>query len=125
MILIIWIFISMNEKDIVELRYRLHKLEEKIDVLNKVEKYILIALIPISLFRLYIFILGLSIAELWVMIEKNKTQKEIDEYKNKLYENLEDFKIEVDDNLYKLYGNFASTDILEGEEYILNAKRDD
>ena len=115
----------MNEKDIVELRYRLYKLEEKIDVLNKVEKYILIALIPISLFRLYIFILGLSISELWIMVEKNKTQKEIDEYKNKLYEDLEDFKIEVDDNLYKLYGNFASTDILEGEEYIVNAKRDD
>ena len=98
---------------------------EELDTAETIEKIVLIALIPISLFRWMVLLIILSLIELGLIIYKNKLNREIEEYKNKLYEDLEDFKIEVDDNLYKLYGNFASTDILEGEEYIVNAKRDD
>lgn len=53
--------------------------KNKIDKLSKIEKGILIALIPISLLKIPVIIMILSIIELYIIITKNKIQQEIDE----------------------------------------------
>lgn len=55
---------------------------EELDTANKVERYVLIALIPISLFRWIILLIILSLIELGLIIYKNKLNKEIEEEEN-------------------------------------------
>ena len=55
---------------------------EELDTANKVERYILIALIPISLFRRIVLLIILSLIELGLIIYKNKLKREIEEEEN-------------------------------------------
>ncbi len=59
----------------------MYKMEE-LDTANKVERYVLIALIPISLFRWIVLVIILSLIELGLIIYKNKLNKEIEEEEN-------------------------------------------
>lgn len=52
---------------------------EELDTANKVEKYVLIALIPISIAKWIISLIILSLIELGLIIYKNKLNREIEE----------------------------------------------
>lgn len=73
---------KMEELDTADKIYMyLHKREE-LDTANKVERYILITLIPISLFRWIVLLIILSLIELGLIIYKNKLNREIEEEEN-------------------------------------------
>lgn len=59
----------------------MHNIEE-LDTANKVERIVLIALIPISLFRWIVLLIILSLIELGLIIYKNKLKREIEEEEN-------------------------------------------
>lgn len=72
---------------------------EELDTANKVERYVLIALIPISLFRWIVLLIILSLIELGLTIYKNKLNREIEEEENnwrELYSYLGEIEYKID-----------------------------
>lgn len=72
---------------------------EELNTANKVERYILIALIPISLFRWIVLLIILSLIELGLIIYKNKLNREIEEEENnwrELYSYLGEMEYKID-----------------------------
>ena len=59
----------------------MHNIEE-LDTANKVERIVLIALIPISLAKWIVSLIVLSLIELGLIIYKNKLKREIEEEEN-------------------------------------------
>lgn len=56
--------------------------KEELDAIETIERIVLIALIPISLFRWIVLLIILSLIELGLIIYKNKLNKEIEEEEN-------------------------------------------
>lgn len=73
---------KMEEPDIADKIYTYMHNREELDTANKVERYVLIALIPVSLFRWIVLLIILSLIELGLIIYKNKLNKEIEEEEN-------------------------------------------
>lgn len=72
---------------------------EELDTTETVERIVLIALIPISIFRWIVLLIILSLIELGLIIYKNKLNREIEEEENnwrELYSYLGEMEYKID-----------------------------